>query len=113
MKINPRQMQAVMQRMGVSQTEIPARLVIIQTSDKEIIVKNPQVSRVVMMGQEMFQVSGVVEEKSKEVSVNADDVATVVGQTGVSEDDARVAILRHKGDLAAAIMELKANGVKS
>ena len=50
--MNPRDMQRAMKRLGIKQEEIDAREVIIRTSDKEIIIQNPQVSKVNMMGQE-------------------------------------------------------------
>ncbi|HLP79221.1 MAG TPA: Nascent polypeptide-associated complex protein, partial [Acidobacteriota bacterium] len=73
---------------------------------------SPQVSKVNMMGQETYQVVGAarVEEIESEITINEDDVATVVAQTGVSEDEATEAIRNSKGDLAAAILSLKRDG---
>jgi len=48
--INPREMQKAMKRLGIKQVEIDANEVIIRSSDKEIIIRNPQVSKVDMMG---------------------------------------------------------------
>ena len=56
--INPREMQKAMKRLGIRQEEIDANLVIIKTHGGDIIIKNPQVSRVNMMGQETFQIAG-------------------------------------------------------
>ena len=43
--MNPRKMQQMMKQLGIQQTEIPANEVIIKTSEKEIIIRNPSVSK--------------------------------------------------------------------
>ena len=98
-----------MRKMGMKQEEIDATEVIIKTSDKEIIIQNPQVSKVNMMGQETYQVSGQAEERplSTEPEINEEDIQTVMQQTGVTEEKAEEAIAKNDGDLAKAIMELK------
>ena len=107
--INPREMQKAMKRLGIKQEEIDATEVIIKTNDKEIIIQSPQVSKVNMMGQETFQVVGQVHEKeiSSEPEINEDDIKTVMQQTGVTEEEAKKAILENDRDLAKAIMSLK------
>jgi len=107
--MNPRDMQKAMKRLGIRQEEIPAIQVIIKTEDKQIIINNPQVSKVNMMGQETFQIIGQAEEHelSSQPEISEDDIKTVMDQTGVSEDDARAAIEDNEGDLAKAIMDLK------
>lgn len=107
--MNPRDVQRAMKRMGIKQEEIDATEVIIKTSDKEIVIQNPQVSKVNMMGQETFQVVGEIEERpiSSEPDINEDDIQTVASQTGVTEEEAKQAILNNEGDLAKAIMSLK------
>ncbi len=54
MKINPKQLEKAMKQMGVKSEEIPADEVIIKSQDKEIVISNPQVQKVNMMGQESF-----------------------------------------------------------
>jgi nascent polypeptide-associated complex subunit alpha len=107
--MNPRDVQRAMKRMGIKQEEIDATEVVIKTSDKEIMIQNPQVSKVNMMGQETFQVIGKAEERaiSSEPEISQDDIKTVMQQTGASEEKAREAIMKNNGDLAKAIMELK------
>lgn len=109
--VNPRQMRAAMQKMGIQQEEIDAVEVIIKLHDKEIVISNPQVVRVNMMGQKSYQISGEQEERSLNSTpeINDDDIETVMSQTGVSKEDARVAIEDADGDLAQAIMKLKEN----
>ena len=107
--MNPREMQKAMKRMGIKQEEIDAQVVIIKTADKDLIIKNPQVSKVNMMGQESFQISGEIEEVEKEedAKVNEDDVATVIEQTGCSREEAVEALEQCNGNLAEAILKLQ------
>ena len=107
--MNPRDLQKAMKRLGMSQQEIDAKEVIIKTSEKEIIIHNPQVSKVNMMGQETFQIIGRVEERSlsSEPDISSDDIKTVMEQTGATEEESRQAIEDNNGDLAKAIMGLK------
>lgn len=107
--MNPRAMKQAMKRMGIQQQDIDATEVIIKTSEKEIVISNPQVAKVNMMGQETYQVVGEAEERSIETEpeINQDDIKTVMEQTGVDEEKAREAIEKNSGDLAATIMELK------
>lgn len=107
--MNPRKMQQAMKRMGIQQVEIPATEVIIKTPDKEIVITEPQVSKVNMMGQETFQVVGNIEEReiSTEPEINEDDIKTVMEQANVDENKAKEALEQTKGDIAEAILKLK------
>jgi nascent polypeptide-associated complex subunit alpha len=109
--MNPRKMQQMMKQMGIQQVDIPATEVIIKTEDKEIIITNPSVAKVNMMGQENFQISGDVEERelSTTPDISEDDVKTVMEQANVNEETAREAIEKAEGDLAEAIMKLTQN----
>ena len=103
--INPKQMQAVMKQMGMSQTDIPSSRVIIEKEDGgKIIIENPSVAKIKMQGQESFQISGDVSEESGE-KFSEDDVKVVMEKTNCSEKEARKA-LEETGDLADAIMKL-------
>jgi len=102
-KINPRQMEKMMRQMGVKQEEIDASEVIIKTKNKTIIIKNPQVSKVNMMGQESFQISGEIEESA----ISEEDIKTVAEQSNVSLKEAEDALKKTNGDLAEAILILK------
>jgi nascent polypeptide-associated complex subunit alpha len=107
--VNPRQMRMAMQRMGIQQEEIDAEEVIIRLKDKEIVISNPSVTKVNMMGQKTYQIMGEEEERSlsTEPDISDDDIKTVCEAADVSEEEAREAIKEAKGDLAAAIMNLK------
>ena len=107
--MNPRMMKQAMKKMGMKQEEIDATEVIIRTPEKEIIIQYPSVSKVNMMGQETWQISGEAIEKEieTEAEINEEDIKTVAEQTSVSEEVARKAIEENDGDLAAAIMKLQ------
>jgi nascent polypeptide-associated complex subunit alpha len=107
--MNPRKMAQMMKRMGIQQTEIDAIEVIIRTPDKELVIPNPQVSKVNMMGQETLQITGDIQEREIETapSISEEDIKTVMEQANVSEEEAKAAIEENKGDLAAAIMSLQ------
>ena len=106
-------MQQVMKRMGIQQQEIDAVEVIIRTEDREIVISNPSVAKVNMMGQETFQVSGNAEERELPSSnesvaeISDDDIKTVASQANASEEEAKRALEASNGDIAAAILSLK------
>ncbi|MDD9954450.1 MAG: nascent polypeptide-associated complex protein [Candidatus Woesearchaeota archaeon] len=101
-------MKQMMKQMGIKQVDYEASRVIIECPDKKIIVENPQVSKVNMMGQDTWQVVGASREESLDTSaeINEEDVQTVVDQTNVSAAEAKAAIEAADGDLAEAIMKL-------
>jgi nascent polypeptide-associated complex subunit alpha len=104
MNINPKQLEQAMKKMGVKQEKIDAIEVIIKTSDKTLVIRDPDVTKVNMMGQESLQITGTIEEES---SISEDDVNTVAEQAGVSKEEAREALERNNGDLAETILELQ------
>jgi len=114
--MNSRKVNQMMKRMGIQQQEIDAEEVIIITSDEKIIIENPSVSKVNMMGQQTYQVVGeekrvplnVIEETEEEVvEISDDDVEMVVSQTNVSKEKAKETLELNKGDIAKTIMDLK------
>ena len=107
--MNPRDVQKAMKRLGIKQEEIDAEVVIIKTADKDIIIRNPQVSKVNMGGQETFQIAGDIEEseRSGKVEISEDDVATVAEQASCTKEEALVALEESSGNLAEAILKLQ------
>ncbi|MFH1455691.1 MAG: nascent polypeptide-associated complex protein [archaeon] len=101
--MNPRDMKTAMKKMGVKQEEIPAIKVIIKTNGPDIVIDNPQVIKVKMMGQESLQITGQMRVVS---TISEEDIKTVAGQANVSEEEAKVALEKTEGDLAQAILDL-------
>jgi nascent polypeptide-associated complex subunit alpha len=111
--VNPRQMQQMMRKMGIQQEDIDAEKVIIICSDKKIVIENPTIQKVNMMGQKSYQISGEESEEpldedseSEPVEITDDDIKTVMAQIECSEDDARQALEDTNGDIAEAILLL-------
>jgi nascent polypeptide-associated complex subunit alpha len=105
-KINPKQLEKAMKQMGIKQEEIDATEVIIKTHDKELVIRNPHVAKVNMMGQESLQITGSIEERDLK-PYKEEDVKTVMEQANCSEKEAKEALEKSKGDLAEAILSLK------
>lgn len=105
--LNPKKMEKMMKQMGIKQTKIPAKEVIIRSQDKDIIIKNPAVNKVNMMGQETIQITGDIEEREVKVEISQDDVEVVAEQANVSLEEAEKVLIETNGDLAEAILKLK------
>ena len=109
--INPREMQKAMKKLGIKQEEIDAEEVIIKTPTKDLVIKNPHVSKINMMGQETIQVVGDIVEVNKDetAEINEDDMATIIEQTNCSKKEALEALQASNGNLAEAILKLQNN----
>jgi nascent polypeptide-associated complex subunit alpha len=110
--VNPRQMRQMMKQMGIQQQDIEdAVRVEIVCESRKIVIEPCQVAAVNMMGQKTWQVSGEAREESLDAKaeISDEDVRTVAEQAGVSEKEARQAIEEAEGDLAAAILKLRAD----
>ncbi len=107
--INQRQLKQTMKKMGIKQEEIDAEKVIIELSDSRIIIEEPSVMKVKMMGQENYQISGKerIEEKDSTPDITEEDIKTVMENASCSEEEAKTALEENEGDLAKAIISLK------
>lgn len=87
--------------------EIEATRVIIE-GKKKLVIENPKVTRMNIMGQDTFQIIGQAQEvvEPKEIFTE-EDVKLVMEQTGVSEEDAKKALIENDGDIAKTILALK------
>ena len=110
-RVNPRQMKKAMQQMGIKPVEISATEVIIKCPDKDIIINSPQVTRLEIARQTVFQITGNVQEKevqeSKEKEISPADIQLVAQQAGVTEEEAKQALIEADGNLAKAILLVK------
>jgi len=104
--MNPKLLKQAMKKMGVKQEEVDAREVIIKCPDKDLVIRNPTVNKVNMMGQETLQISGDIEEVEAK-KFTEEDVKTVVDKTGCDEEKAKEALEKSNGDLAEAILSLQ------
>ena len=105
--IDEKAMRSAMKKMGVKQEDVEASEVIIKTPSEDIIISNPSIQKINMMGNLSFQISGDVSSKKSVLEISTDDVQTVCSQTNTSEDVARKALEENNGDLAEAILSLQ------
>ncbi len=113
--MNPKQMKQMMSRMGIKSDEIEAERVTIEGGGKKTIIEAPEVMKMTVQGQVIFNVTGgKVREEAAEaieentpVEISDEDVNLVAEQTRASKEDARKAIEDSNGDLAEAIIKLK------
>jgi nascent polypeptide-associated complex subunit alpha len=109
--VNPRQLKQMMRQLGMSQEDIEALKVIIETPNERYVFENPSVQKVTMQGQTTFQVVGDYskEEIEEKFEITDDDINMVVDSTGVSKEKAKEVLEKVKGDIAKAILELENN----
>ncbi len=107
-------MRRMMNKMGLKIEEFGdcAQVIFRMASGKELVIQNPQVTRMRTGGQDIFQVAGKLEQQSSETPeegprISQEDVQLVAEQVGVSLDEAHSALVESKGDLAQAILNLK------
>lgn len=100
-----------MQRMGMSMDAIEeVKEVVIKTSNKEIVIEEPEVAVLAVQGQKIYQVTGgKITEKAVErkLAIPEEDIRLVADQTGKSLEEARKALEESGGDLAKAILLLQ------
>lgn len=107
--MNSRQMKQAMKKMGMQQEDLDAEEVIIRLADKDIVITNPDVAKVNMMGQETYQIVGEAQfvERDTTPKISEEDVQTVMEQANVEKQIALQAIHDAGGDLAQAILTLQ------
>jgi nascent polypeptide-associated complex subunit alpha len=105
--INPKKMQSMMKQMGISQEEIDASKVIIETESKNIIIENPAVIKINMQGQESFQITGEVSEQEiSDSNTYKNDIQTIIEKTKCSKEEAEKSLKESNNDLTEAILNL-------
>ena len=86
--INSRQARNMMKKLGMQQKEIDANAVIIRTAKEDIIIRNPSVLKVKMMGQDTYQISGQEEVRPIKPEVSEEDIKTVMEQANCTKEKA-------------------------
>lgn len=104
--MNPAKIQGMMKKMGISQTPLNVRRVIFEMDEKNLVIDEPSVVRVMMQGQESYQVTGEANEEMNEI-FSEEDVKIVMEKTGKSKEDVLKALEDSEGDIAEAIINLK------
>lgn len=102
---NPGNMEKMMKQLGMEVEEMEVETVTVETSDsRELVFDSPQLSRMEVQGQVMFQLQGDYEERGG--GEEPGDLELVMERTGASEEEAREALEEHE-DMADAIMSLQ------
>jgi nascent polypeptide-associated complex subunit alpha len=113
-RMNPKQMKAMMKRMGIDQQEVPdVEEVVIKTRTKEIVFKDAAVTAVTVQGQKTYQIVGTPQERARkkeemqeEGGIPAEDIRLVMDQTGCSAAEAKKALEEADGSPAEAILKV-------
>jgi nascent polypeptide-associated complex subunit alpha len=108
-KVNPREANRMMQRMGMQVQQLDeVTKVIMESPTKRIVIDNPEVATVTVQGQTVYQVGGgTVREEGIGGGGSDEDAKLVASQAGVSAEEAANALRQSGGDLAQAIILLK------
>ncbi|MFW9822292.1 MAG: nascent polypeptide-associated complex protein [Candidatus Thorarchaeota archaeon] len=124
-----RQMRRRMQQQGIDMDQIDATRVIIEGTEKTLILEQPEVILMKQAGQEIYQIIGQAEEHSpEEITVGTDidreaaeilepteikptitenDIMLVATQANVDKKEAESVLIECDGDIAKAILLLK------
>jgi len=106
-RINPRQMNQMMKRLGINVKEIEnIEKVIIQTDKKEYIFDNAEVTIMDAQGQKTYQVTGNPIINDRKEKMKDEDIKLIIEQTGKSKEEAIKTLEETNGDIAEAIMKL-------
>lgn len=130
--LSSRSMRRKMQQQGIDMDQIDANRVIIEGTDKTLVINQPEVMAMEQGGQSIYQVIGEAEEHPPgELSVGGEqpesegesdeeieeidakptitenDVMLVAAQANVDKDVAESALREHNGDIAKTIVFLK------
>jgi nascent polypeptide-associated complex subunit alpha len=100
-------MRAMMKKHGMSIEEMEdVREVVIKTSSKTLVFKDPAVTCMEVSGQRTYQVVGTPEEITSGTGIPKEDIMLVAEQAGVSEAEAKKALEECNGEPAEAIIKL-------
>ena len=102
--MDPRKMEQMMRQMGIKSRKIDAKRVVIETEEGNYIVESPDVTEIDMKGQKSLQITGDMKFES---GVSEEDIKMVMEQANCTEEQAKDALKKAKGNIAEAIIILK------
>ncbi|VVB73815.1 Nascent polypeptide-associated complex protein [uncultured archaeon] len=105
MQIDPRQLQRMMQQMGIKSEKIDANRVIIEKDDEKLVLNNPSVVKMQAQGETSFQIT--CDNIEVKPVIPAEDIELVMAQANAPRERALSALDEANGDVAEAIMKLK------
>ena len=106
--MNPNQLKKLMKAMKPEEMEVEELVFKMSDGTKKVMVQ-PSVTKINMMGQEVYQVNGELEdlEEDNQPNINQEDIQMVAQKANVSEEEAKKALEESEGDLAQAILSLQ------
>ena len=106
-RMNPRQMNQMMKRLGINIKEIEnVEEIIIRTTTKEYIFDEAEVTVMDAQGSKTYQISGKPRIVARKEEIPQSDIDLVAEQTGKTKEQAKKALEETKGDIAEAILKL-------
>lgn len=114
-RMNPKQMKAMMKRMGIQQEDmLDVEEVVIRTRAKEVVIKDAAVTVVTVQGQKTYQVVGTPQERERKMDqqeleeggIPEEDIKLVMSQVGCTAAEARKALEESDGSPAEAILKI-------
>ncbi|NJE54255.1 nascent polypeptide-associated complex protein [Thermococcus sp. 21S9] len=107
MGMNPRQMKKLMRQFGIKMEEMEGvKEVVLKLEGKEIVLKDPVVTVMVVQGEKTYQIVPGSEEVREVIEIPEEDIELVMEQAGVDRETALKALKETKGDIAEAILKL-------
>jgi nascent polypeptide-associated complex subunit alpha len=124
---NPKQLETMMRRLGMSQEAIPGvEEVIVRTRSTEHVFRAPEVTILTVQGVRTYQVAGTPEIRPRSAAAVAtggasapapeptgppeEDIQLVMSQANVSREEAAEALLAARGAPAEAILKILTQG---
>ena len=102
--MNPAQMQKMLKQLGIKTEELNVKKIIFEMPSGNLVIANPQVTKMTIQGTDTYQVIGTAEKDS---AISQEDIEMVMEQAGVSKEVALKALESTDGDIAEAILKLK------
>ncbi|MFA4849693.1 MAG: nascent polypeptide-associated complex protein [Methanoregula sp.] len=108
--INPRQMKAMMKKLGMNVEQIEdVQSIVIKTPKGNYIFDSAEVQAMTMQGATSYQITGDIRFEPAEAEILKEDITMVAASANVSEEKAKEALVATKGDIAEAIMRLSSS----
>jgi nascent polypeptide-associated complex subunit alpha len=108
--INPRQMKAMMKKLGMNVEPIEdVESIVIKTPKGNYIFDSAEVSAMTMQGSTTYQITGDIRFEPATAEIPKEDITMVAASANVSEDKAKEALVATRGDIAEAIMRLSSS----
>ncbi len=101
---DPKKLEKLMKKLNLNVRQMEADEVVIKGAQKTIVIKKPEIMITDMMGREVYQITGNVEES---MSASEEDILMVMEKTGKDRKTVVEKLEELDNDLARAIMELK------